>query len=432
MGILRTQVELELNRILKSESFAGGKYPPAEKTGQLLRHIVEATLDGKSLTQNALLMDFYGFDPSELDASRDDARIGVLRLRKKLDNYNAGPGADDSVVITIPKGQYRAVFTENPSSPIQKEIRLGFRQLAAETMTHLYRALNHFERAIELQLANAEAWAGLASTYVATATDALAYDVNSRLFRAEMAAMDATIIDAKSWRAHAALGSAYLYLHKWQKADIAFETARKIAPLELIEDNNYYVYLLSRGHLTEARKLAQDYEDVGFDDPVLLTRAGHIFYLLRDFDKARQVLRHASELHPSFWRCHLFLTFVHLSACESKKAFEALETAKGYSDKSAWLGLQVMCLEACGKSKEAEKNLHDLLQLHQAHVAAPAQLALAYLALGDADKAISYLSESCENFDPFTACLHLWPILDPLRKYQAFRELLRKWDFPVV
>ncbi|NYF52452.1 hypothetical protein [Tunturiibacter gelidoferens] len=181
MAISRAQVELELNRILKSEFFAGGKYPAAEKTGQLLRHIVEATLDEKPLTQNALLMDFYGFAPSQLDASRDDARIGVLRLRKKLDNYNAGAGADDSVVITIPKGQYRAVFAENPSSPIQKEIRLGFRQLAAETMPHLYRALNHFERAIELQLANAEAWGGLASTYVATATDALAYDVDCRV-----------------------------------------------------------------------------------------------------------------------------------------------------------------------------------------------------------------------------------------------------------
>ena len=108
MAISRIQVELELKRILGSEIFAGGRHAAPEKSGQLLAHIVIGTLDGISLTQNALLIDFYGYEPSDVDADRDDARIGVLRLRKKLDEYNASVGINDPIVIDIPKEIGRA------------------------------------------------------------------------------------------------------------------------------------------------------------------------------------------------------------------------------------------------------------------------------------------------------------------------------------
>jgi tetratricopeptide (TPR) repeat protein len=432
VAVSRVQVEMELRRILESEIFAGGKYAAAEKSGQLLAHIVLGTLDGKSLTQNALLIDFYGYDARDLDADRDDARIGVLRLRRKLDQYNAGPGIDDPITIEIPKGQYRAVFTENPSTPARKEIKLGFRHVNEETSLHSGKALNHFERAIELQPDSAEAWAGVASAYITLASDAFTDRLDARFARAEKAARKAIELDDLCWRAHANLGSLFLYRHEWLNADAVFETAGRIAPLEVAETADYGPYLLSRGNLTEARKLAHHYREEGFDDAVLLTRAGLILYLLRDFDEAKEILRRACDLSPNFWRCHLVLAFVHLSLGEADEALEEMEEARHCVRGGLWLGMEIMCLEAAGKSEKAEKNFQGLLQLRDAHYASPAQLGLAHLALGDSERAISFLSESCDAFDPFTAWLHLWPFLDPLRKHRAFRELLRRWDYPAV
>ena len=44
-----------------------------------------------------------GFDGAQ-DAS---VRVAVHRLRKKLEEYYAGPGRDDEVRLTVPRGEYR-------------------------------------------------------------------------------------------------------------------------------------------------------------------------------------------------------------------------------------------------------------------------------------------------------------------------------------
>jgi hypothetical protein len=47
---------------------------------------------------------------SAFDGSQDaSVRVAVHRLRRKLDDFYAGPGRDESVRLTIPKGEYRMV-----------------------------------------------------------------------------------------------------------------------------------------------------------------------------------------------------------------------------------------------------------------------------------------------------------------------------------
>jgi len=441
------QVELELKRILHSETFAGGKYVAAEKTGQLLSHIVLGTLDGISLTQNAILMDFFGYSPEELDADRDDARIGILRLRKKLAEYNAGIGAHDPVIIEIPKGQYKASFTENPGSPAQKLVTLGFLQLDKETAPHILHALEYFQKAIKLRPGLANAWAGLASTYLTLLHDTILRNLDDAFSLAKDAAEKAVTLDDLCWRAHVCLGSIFLYRHEWEKADIEFNKARRIAPFEIMEVAEFATYLLSRGRLDEARELAQHLREEGFDSAVLMTRAGLLFYVLRDFDAAKETLLQARNLDHHFWRVHLVLSFVHFSLGEPRSAVKAIneaqrfafwdersniDQAKNFESSRPWGGMKIMCLEAACESEKAEAIFDDLSDFGNLHYMSPTEIGLGYLGLGDVDKAISCLSDCCDMYEPFAALLHLWPFLDPLRRHRAFRELLRKWDFPSV
>ena len=92
--------------------------------------------------------------------------------------------------------------------------------------------------------------------------------------------------------------------------------------------------------------------------------------------------------------------------------------------------MKILCLEATGKSDLAEAEFAALIELRKDHYVQPMQLALGCLALGDSERAISFLGEACDAYDPFTAWLRLWPFLDPLRTFPTFRGLLRKWNFP--
>ena len=54
---------------------------------------------------------------SAFDGSQDaSVRVAVHRLRRKLDDFYAGPGRDETVRLTIPKGEYRMVAEPRPEA----------------------------------------------------------------------------------------------------------------------------------------------------------------------------------------------------------------------------------------------------------------------------------------------------------------------------
>jgi hypothetical protein len=85
----------------------------AEKLVRLLEFLVETTLSGDSrhLKETTIGVSVFG-RPPDYDPKADTiVRSQVWRLRGKLDDYYATEGAHDTVVISIPKGQYVAKFS---------------------------------------------------------------------------------------------------------------------------------------------------------------------------------------------------------------------------------------------------------------------------------------------------------------------------------
>jgi eukaryotic-like serine/threonine-protein kinase len=104
-------VQEELQRILASPTFFNARRP-----SQFLRFIVDETLAGEERLKEYLIgVEVFGrrqdYDP------KDDpvVRIEAGRLRKKLAEYYAGPGANDTLIIELPKGGYVPVFYERPA-----------------------------------------------------------------------------------------------------------------------------------------------------------------------------------------------------------------------------------------------------------------------------------------------------------------------------
>jgi tetratricopeptide (TPR) repeat protein len=105
-------VQEELRRILASPTFLNARRP-----SQFLRFIVEGTLAGEGRLKEYLIGVEVFDRPQDYDPKDDPVvRIEAGRLRKKLAEYYAGPGANDAIIIDLPKGGYVPVFCERPAT----------------------------------------------------------------------------------------------------------------------------------------------------------------------------------------------------------------------------------------------------------------------------------------------------------------------------
>jgi hypothetical protein len=102
-GLDRSVVEDELQRLIESPGLQH-----AESLCLLLRYLVEHALDrpAEHVKEYQIAVDVFGrsesFDP-RIDST---IRVQTSRLRNKLVDYYATTGANDPVVIEIPRGTY--------------------------------------------------------------------------------------------------------------------------------------------------------------------------------------------------------------------------------------------------------------------------------------------------------------------------------------
>lgn len=129
-------IQVELERVLASAPFAN-----SNRSQRFLRYVVESSLNNHDelLKEFAIAVDVFerdiSYDPS-VDAT---VRVEAGRLRSRLRDYYFDEGRNDPVVIDVPKGGYRATFTERSVSP-------GGAVAPAESAPNAEQAYEHPER----------------------------------------------------------------------------------------------------------------------------------------------------------------------------------------------------------------------------------------------------------------------------------------------
>jgi len=86
---------------------------------KLLRFFGENILDkgGRPVTQRDVADVLLGLSSEFRPTVNPLVRMQVVRLRRKLNDYYAGDGAADEVLIKLPKGSYRLLALWNPATP---------------------------------------------------------------------------------------------------------------------------------------------------------------------------------------------------------------------------------------------------------------------------------------------------------------------------
>ncbi len=108
------EVRAQLERMMASDDF--NRSP---QLGAFLRFVVEAVLQGKSDRIKAYTI---GVDVLRRDTKFDPqldpiVRVEATRLRRTIDRYYAGLGADDAIRIDLPRGSYIPTFSRRPALP---------------------------------------------------------------------------------------------------------------------------------------------------------------------------------------------------------------------------------------------------------------------------------------------------------------------------
>src|ERR1700691_2852829 len=89
---------------------------------QLLKFLVEEKLAQRALKETVVGVAVFGREPGYDPKNDSVVRTEVRRLRTKLFEYYACPGAHDPVVIDLPKGSYAPTFQlQAPEPPVSVE-----------------------------------------------------------------------------------------------------------------------------------------------------------------------------------------------------------------------------------------------------------------------------------------------------------------------
>jgi TolB-like protein len=132
------EIRAALERVVASPPF-----PTSPQLIAFLRFVVESALkgDAEHIKSYTIAVEALGRGPSFDPQADPIVRVEAGRLRRALQQYYAGPGANDPVIIDLPLGGYIPAFRRRTESDAPLLITIWHKRLAAEPLTWLVAAL---------------------------------------------------------------------------------------------------------------------------------------------------------------------------------------------------------------------------------------------------------------------------------------------------
>ncbi|MET0753629.1 MAG: protein kinase [Pyrinomonadaceae bacterium] len=300
------------------------------------------------------------------------------------------------------------------------------------TQESLPKALQAFEKAVELDPNYALAYVGIADFYnwgciYGLIPPSVSYP---RLMAATNKALE---IDDQLGEAYAELGLTNSNQWKYDESLKNLRRAIELNPNYPLAHEWLSAVLVSTGEFEEGIKEIRIAEQL---DPLSLrakTLTAWTCYQARLFDEALAKGREIIELDKNYPQGHLQVGNVlpqmgrpEEGAAACKKAFELMPNSA--------LVIYPLCsaLGAAGEIAEARKYLEYLEKMAKEIYIKPYFIAMCHLAVGEVDRAFEYFKIDFAEKDMWVIWWGTEPKLDSIRNDSRYRELLRQTNNPII
>lgn len=456
------EVREQLARILVSPTFAR-----SPRLSRFLRFVTESVVEGRQheLKEYTVGLEVFDKDPAYDPQHDASVRVEARRLRYKLRDYYEKDGAQDPVIIDLPKGGFvpsvarRAEPVAAPVIPrwrwlmpaggvvlaglvllawqrwpvpaadanvppaAREAYQNGVRARGLRTPEGRTKAAELFRHAVRLAPEYSAAWADLSQLQISRAFH---YETerNTAISEAETAARRAEQLDAKSPTPHRTLAWVQFYVrHNWPAAEEEFRASLRLDGRSASTLNLYALALTSRGRFSEAIQMAQQAIELDPRAHAASPDLAVILYLSRKPQESLKLARQIVEVGANPEAGRLVTAMCLWQMGQAKEALAEVEPLYRDGERHSWL-LSRMTVFAAGIDRaRAERYLKEI----DAHLVGHQEYHRAYAlaALGRAGEAFTALELARRWMDADLSFLRVEPMFDPLRADPRFETFAR-------
>ena len=325
--------------------------------------------------------------------------------------------------LTVPQQQKIAAHEEQNSEAYELLLKGRFHHYKGDSENRK-RALEYFNKSIELDPGYALAYAELSNTYRAL----IGYSVlnpQEYLPKAEAAAQKALELDETLADAHNALANVKAYRWDWQGADMEFRRALELNPNLAIAHRYYAVFLSFLGRNEQAVNEITRTREL---DPLSLeanTTLGFVLCNARQYDEGIDVLNRTIAMERNHSGTYWFLGYCYPAKQMYKEAIEAFEKAIELGQNTPGTQIRLGAAYAHAGDRARAETILKQLQTSKEYVS-PLELAILYIALGERDEAFASIKKAFNERDLQIRFLNVSHEFDSVRSDSRFQDYLRR------
>jgi tetratricopeptide (TPR) repeat protein len=370
---------------------------------------------------------------AQLIQAKDQAHVWAREYDREPGNLLALQGEiaqeiADEIQSRIGSHERINSATQTSLSPTNEAYVLylkGLYFLNKRTAQGLQQSIEYFQQAVGKDPTYARAYAGLAEAY-ALMSGYSGGPPTEFMPKARAAAQHALELDERLPEAHTALAViAQNYDWDWPTAEKEYRRAIALNPNYATGHHWYAECLALQGRFDEAFpeiEIARQLDPLSL---IIATDYGAILYFSRQYDRAIEQFRVVLEMEPNFPRAHM-LVWAYVQKGLFADALADVEAWRRH-DNSPWnWGMTAYVFGRSGNQSKANLALEQLERAGQHRPLDPLCFAVAYIGVGNNDKAMVWLERAYAKHSSSLSAIKVDPTYDPVRGDPRFQDLVRR------
>ena len=344
----------------------------------------------------------------------------------KLQSDVAQAIAQEIRVQLTPVEKTRLASSKSIDPKAHEAYLLGKFHLSKNSEEDIARSISYFQQAIEIEPDYADAYAGLAASWLDRGIWGRNASLSDFESRVRDAATTAIRIDPGNANAHIAMCQLLTnYDHNWTAAEAEAKRALEIDPNNSEALVAYSWLLQSLGRHQEVRSMMEKAAQL---DPVaadIQSAFGRMLYRARNYAEAEAHLKRAIELDPTDYSNYGRLSDVYVETGRFDDALAQMDKSEAIQPDGAHAMRRAVVYARMGDRNKALDTMAAVSNR------SPFDMARVYAALGEADKAFEVLDTAAAKRENLLVHLKEDPGFVRLHSDPRWNELLRRLNFDV-